>query len=171
VIIERFKYKFVIWNKMTLKDKIKKTVLDDLKEQDISNYFKYAAKNCGIFAGLYHDKTIDNASIEVVIEEAVIKKAKEDVVFLIEESKNSDLSEPCINKKSLFTLYQDHLLNPRYLAYALKKGAFSDEIINQISFDPEFTVESFVKKYARQNLVKKLANKFYSDVFDVATLF
>ena len=130
---------------MTLNDELKTTVIKDLEGQfNISNLDKYVSENGKTLNFLYNKGIIDDTSIEGVLEKVVIREARSDFLLMI-------------NNKRPYVIYPDHLLRPECLAYALDKGKFSKEEIEQIPFDHGDTAKIFVQRYNKENLIKELA--------------
>lgn len=128
---------------MSLNDKLKTLLLEDLKKLDISLINDYALKNENIINYAYSQKIIDDFSIESALETAVLAKARSDYELMIKEGRNR-------------IIYADHISSPECLAYGLQKSNFSKEEIKNIPFDHNETAETFQKDYNKKNLLSIL---------------
>jgi hypothetical protein len=128
---------------MTLKDKIKTTIIKDLKQIDILFLNNYAMQNKDILNLLYDKGVIGNTLIENALEQAVFHQARNDYDTLIAEDKD-------------ITPYTDHVEKPDCLAYALSKGKFSKEEIEKIPFSDGDTIKKFTKGHSKKGLLSVL---------------
>jgi len=134
---------------MTLEKLLKNAVKEYIKNINLlySIYFP-KSKDLEVIKYLYKLNFIDNNTIEEALEKFVLKRAKKDYEVIVKQ-----------NSK----IYADHLPFPEYLAYGIKKGIFCENDIKKIPFDHEDTLESFIKEYYKENLIKEMRKKFLSN--------
>ncbi len=129
---------------MLLNDKLKKAVVEDLKEVNITILDWYSRKHGETLNFLYNKEIIDDKLIENALQEAVIKQARK------------DYNNMMARKGREYVLHADHIGSPECLAYALGTTEFSQKEINKIHFDHGDTAESFPKECGRENLLSVL---------------
>lgn len=127
---------------MTLDDRLKIAVIEDLKRVNINMLNDYVRENGSTLNFLYNRGTIDNSLIEEGLEHAIVNQAKQDIITMA-------IRRDC-------TLYPDHLGRPECLAYALEKGKLSEKQIKKINFDHGKTAETFSWAYYTKNLLSIL---------------
>lgn len=126
---------------ISLNDKLKEAVLDDIKNLDLYSMVFYAPSNNKTLKFLCDNNVVDEGSIESALEHAVFERAKKDY-------------EKLTNPDNL--IYPDHFGRPESLAYAINKGIFSEKQIRKIKFDYGEDAQSFSRLYGNPNLLSTL---------------
>lgn len=136
---------------MKLVNELKKGIIEELREMKIYNLIDYARKNHEELNFFYDKSIVDDKSIESALENAVLAQARRDYDFIKIDTGGR-------SRKGIIT-YADHVLFPEYLAYALYKGIFSRQEIQQIPFDHGETAEEFSKGYNVEGILSNLRKK------------
>lgn len=126
---------------MSLDEKLKQVVLEDIKEVNLLLFDSYSSQNSSYIKALYDQGVVDNSSLTSALETAVLKQARRDYTTMI--------------SSTTYTIYADHIGRPDCFAYALKKGEFSQGEIKKIPFDGE-SVISYIHQYEKKYLIDEL---------------
>lgn len=126
---------------MSLKESLKTTVIEELKQVSINGLNFYARTNADVLTALYSIGVIDDSSIEGALEEAVFRQAQIDYYFLTGRKSHT---------------WADHVGRPECLAYALTHGKFSPKQISRIPFNSGDSAETFLGRYGKENLLVHL---------------
>jgi len=129
---------------MALEEALKKATIEDLKDIRISFLNVYARQNQEALKFLYDKGIIDDESIEKALEVAVVTEARRDYEHVTREGSR---------------IKPDHLGRPECLAYALEKGIFTKNAIENIPFDHGETAETFPEEYNTKNLLSNLRDE------------
>ncbi|MFH1589747.1 MAG: hypothetical protein ABIB43_04235 [archaeon] len=128
---------------MVLNNALKTATLDEIRNVNVLMINLFAQTNQATLAFLYDNKIIDDSSIEVALEDAVIRQARTDYQTMIAEGRG-------------YTIFADHCGRPDCLVYALEKGEFKPKEIKKIPFDHGDTVETFLQKYSSSDLLAQV---------------
>lgn len=128
---------------MALNDALKTATLDEIRKVDVLMIDMFARTNQSTLAFLYDNGIIDDASIELALEDAVVKQARRDY-------------ETMTAKGRAYTIYADHCGRPDCLGYALEKGEFKPKEIKRIPFDHGYTAETFPQRYSSPDLLSRV---------------
>jgi hypothetical protein len=135
---------------MSLSDKLKLVVLEDIKEMRVLFINNYARENGTIIKQLYEQEIINDNSIEEALEKAVFKQARTDYKIMINKS-----SGPLY-------MYADHVGRTDCLAYALEHNQFTDKEIKNIPFDHGLNIDTYVQRYGKENLLSILKEDLFN---------
>jgi len=122
-----------------LRDDLRKTTADSLKDITISLMDFYARTNNKPLKALYDGGVIDDRLIDDSLEQAVFAEARSYYDSVIAGN-----------------IMPDHLARPELLAYAICKRKFSDDEINRLQFDHGESVGDFIDRYGKQELIQSL---------------
>lgn len=134
---------------MALKDILKTAIMEDLKQADMLKIQFYGIKNQETLNFLYRRGVIDDSSIESALEVVVLNQARQDYTMVT-------------NKRTNFPTSADQISRPDCLAYALDKGKFSPEEIKKIPFDHGASVETYCKRYGKENLISIVKEELFN---------
>jgi len=121
-------------------------LLLELKDIDVHNINSYANYRQEIISILYKTSKISDEKIENVLREAVIKRGRADYLC-------TTVPKGCLG---VLRVRADRLLMPEFLAYNIVNNIFSEEELKRIPLKRKDTVESFVAKYHKDNLLANL---------------
>lgn len=137
---------------MTLKDKLKNAVIEDLSKSETLLFDTYISFNSHLFRALVSEGVLTSSDIDYALDAAIHLRALKDYKHLFISQKTS--SRPS---------YPDHDIEPSFLAYAIKQGKLlTPTELELIKFDHNEDAASFAEKYCPPNFVENLRNKLLS---------
>ena len=129
---------------MNLIGALRKTTIKELENMNVDYIGILAREYEEVFSTLISKKIISEKDIKSSLEQAVIKKAKENYYITL--------------KNEFITHGVDHLVRPECLAYAVLKGdVFSKEEINKIPLEyPDKDMGDFLRTYKERDILEDL---------------
>jgi len=126
---------------MELSQLIRKVVLADLENIDLTSLPSYALANHSIISFLYRSNILDDSSIENVLRTAVMCNAARYYGLVVSSGGEFKCTNP---------------VRPELLAYAIQHGRFTETELKRIKFVHGKTAETFCKTHRTNNLLEKL---------------
>ena len=128
---------------MNLEKQIKETVLAQIHALDVYNFDDYARENQKILRVLHEYEILDDASLESALDKFALNQAR----------RNYELT---LRSK---TTTPNHVMEPQFLAYAIRKNVFSGDEMNNSRFREAKYLNDFLNLYKTDDFLANLQHR------------
>ncbi len=135
---------------MFLKEKLEKLILQEISDTDLFHFNDFSKENGKLINYLIKSHYLDANKIDEALDTAIKNMARESF-------------NHTANSGKVYSIYADHVISPRALAYGIKHGIFSEKELSRIKFDSEKNPADFCLSYNPNSLLKELKNQLLNN--------
>lgn len=130
---------------MSLEISLRLAALGELEDSLLNLLLFKSPKNTRVLSYLRENEILDDDSLDKSLEEGVINVAKTSYSLVFYHG-----------------IRPDHLARPEFFVYAIQKKTFSEKELEKVQFDHGDNLETFCKRYKKDNLLEDLKAELFN---------